>query len=90
MSSSDPRKATKDLLNDIKKTFKKYTRGAREKAWGAVTSKNGNHLVNRLARDPGTPVVGIPRLLSFKEWITNEATCSLGPNENQPNNKEHL
>ena len=65
----DARKATSELIGDIRGVFKKYTRSARRKSWDALTSSGGKSVVNKLINDPRAPVVGIPRLLKFKEWM---------------------
>jgi len=66
---SDARPATKDLLDSIRGVFKHYSKSARRKSWDALMSPGGKSVVNKLITDPRAPVVGIPRLLRFKEWI---------------------
>lgn len=70
---SDARKATKDLLDGVRSVFKDYSRSARRKSWDALTSSGGKSVVNKLIANPRTPVVGIPRLLRFKEWLDHSS-----------------
>ena len=69
MSKSDPRPAVKDIVDCLRKVFKKYTLGARKTAWNSITSKEAEREIQGLIRSPSKPVIGIPRLVSFKEWL---------------------
>jgi hypothetical protein len=76
MSSSDPRDALKDMVHSLKGIFGKYDRRARKDAWASLTSSEGQKTVKRLLDSPKRPVVGIPRLLRFKEWFNESANGS--------------
>ena len=77
MSKSDPRDALSDIMSGIKSTFGRYNRTARRKAWHAIERPAGKRLIDALILNPKKPVVGLPRLLSFKEWL-KESTTSDG------------
>lgn len=72
MSKSDPRDILKDIVNGLKNTFSKYDRTARRKAWKAIEKPAGKKLINNLLLNPNRPIVGLPRLLRFKEWLKLE------------------
>ena len=72
MSKSDPRDALSDLVAGIKSTFGRYNRTARRKAWHAIERPAGKNLIDGLILNPKKPVVGLPRLLSFKEWLDQD------------------
>lgn len=73
MSRNDPRDALTDMVKGLTSTFKQYDMTARRKAWQALTSAAGKAQVEKLITSPGRPVVGLSRLLSFKEWLANQA-----------------
>ena len=79
MARSDARKAAEDLVGAIRKVFKNYTPTARRKAWSALTTSKGKNIIDRLSKDTSTPVTGLPRLLSFREW-EDEQSQSDDPN----------
>ncbi len=68
MSSSDSRDALKDMVRGLASTFKQYDRRARHKAWDSLTSSGGKQFVGKLLNSPNRPIVGVERLLRFKEW----------------------
>lgn len=70
---SDSRQATKDLVDSVRSVFKDYSKSARRKSWDALTSSAGKTVVNKLIADPKVPVIGISRLLSFKEWLNHSS-----------------
>ena len=69
MSKSDPRDALKDMVNSLASTFKRYDRTARTKAWKSLSSSGGKQYVDKLLNSPTRPIVGVERLLRFKEWF---------------------
>jgi len=69
MSKSDPRDALHDITFGLKSVFGRYDRTARRKAWEALQKPKGKKLIQGLLLNPSKPVVGLPRLMSFKEWI---------------------
>ncbi len=77
MSSSDPRDALKAMVNSLKGIFGRYDRRARKDAWSSLTSSEGQKTIKKILDSPGRPVIGIPRLLRFKEWLkANESAKS--------------
>jgi hypothetical protein len=69
MSSTDPRDALQDIFKNLQSTFKKYDRTARRKAWSAVISTRGKDQVDKLLNSPERNLIGLNKLLSFKEWL---------------------
>lgn len=72
MSSSDPRDALHDIVHCLKGVFKQYDRAARKKAWKSLQTSKGSQEINQLLDSPNRPVTGLPRLLSFKEWLLRQ------------------
>ena len=72
MSNSDPRDAVSDMVRGLQSVFKKYSRSARRRGWNALTSTKGKRQISKLIDSPSRPVVGITRLLRFKEWLEDE------------------
>jgi hypothetical protein len=70
MASSDPRKALEAIVGSLQSTFKKFDRSARKKALVALQSRKGKSEINGLLTNPSQQVTGLPRLLSFKEWVS--------------------
>jgi hypothetical protein len=69
MSKSDPRDALSDIVHNLKSTFGRYNRTARRKAWDALEKPAGKKVVRDLVMNPKRPILGLPKLLSFKEWL---------------------
>jgi len=69
MSKNDPRDALADMVHSLKSIFGRYNRPTRRKAWKALENQGGKKLISDLLLNPNRPVVGIPRLLRFKEWL---------------------
>ncbi len=69
MLGSDPRNALTDLFRGIQNTFQNYSRPARKQAWDAVVSSKGKKQIDNIINSPTYKIVGIPKLLKFKEWI---------------------
>lgn len=67
--STNTRKAVRELISELRKVFKKYTRNTRKEAWKAITSKKGERFINKLLTDPTLPIIGVERALRFKEWM---------------------
>lgn len=72
-STTDPREALKEILFSLKGIFGRYSRSARKEAWKGVESAKGKAEINKLLNNPNHPIVGVPRILDFKEWITRKA-----------------
>lgn len=69
MAKSDARQAVEDLVHHIKTVFKDYNRDARKKSWQAITSSEGDKVIQKIIDYPGVPTSGLPKLLRFKEWL---------------------
>ena len=65
----DSRKALTDMVYGLRDTFKQYDKGSRTKAWKSLQSGAGKDLIDKLLVNPSKPIVGLPRLLHFKEWL---------------------
>lgn len=74
---SDARDALNDIVYSIRDVFKQYDKGSRTKAWKGVQSGPGKKLIDDLLVNPKKPIVGLPRLLHFKEWINSGCSLSL-------------
>jgi hypothetical protein len=72
-STSDPRDTLKEILFSLKGIFGRYTRSARKEAWRGLESAKGKAEVNKLLNNPNHPIVGVPRILDFKEWLQHKA-----------------
>lgn len=66
--NNDTRDALKDMVLDLKSTFKKYNRSTRRQAWDALLSRHGVDQVEKLINNPNQPVIGIPRM-RFRDWM---------------------
>lgn len=69
----DSRQALADMVHGLRDTFKQYDKGTRTKAWKAIQSGAGKSLIDSLLTNPSKPIVGLPRLLHFKEWLTAQS-----------------
>jgi hypothetical protein len=72
MSKNDARDTLSDIVHSLKSVFGRYNRSTRKKAWGALEKPAGKRLVNSLLLNPNRPIVGLPRLLNFKEWLEQQ------------------
>lgn len=89
MSKSDPRDALSDIVYNLKSIFGRYDRTARRKAWDALEKPAGQKLVRGLVTNPERPIVGLPKLLSFKEWLeTYQQTFPFMQEEDPPDAKK--
>jgi hypothetical protein len=73
MSNSDPRKALTAIVGGLQSAFKRFDRSARKTAWKAIQSGAGKKEIDSLLNNPSQQVTGLPRLLSFKEWMQNNS-----------------
>lgn len=69
--SSDARNALEDIFKSLQGIFKHYNRSARKNAWQATISTQGKNEVDKLINSPTRQLVGIRKLLSFKEWFNH-------------------
>lgn len=68
-STTDPRLAAKDILQNLKSIFGQYSRSARKEAWRGIQSPKGKNEIEKLLNNPSHPIVGVPRILDFHEWL---------------------
>jgi hypothetical protein len=71
MSTSDPRDALSDIVHCLATVFKKYDRKARKTAWKSLNSTEGEKLIEKILDSPTRPIIGLPKLLKFKEWLSS-------------------
>lgn len=69
MSGTDPRKALTAMIYALRDIFEKNSIAARKKAWKALEEPKGKAEIHRLLNSPSRPIVGIYKLLDFKEWF---------------------
>lgn len=69
---SDPRQAISDMVFSLRDVFKKYDRHSRKKAWNSLQNGDGKRHMGELIDNPGKPIVGVYKWLSFKEWIEED------------------
>lgn len=67
--NSDARRTLKELVDDIKKVFKKHSRSARDRAWDALTSKRAQKQIDQLIKNPSITVNNTNSWLSYREWV---------------------
>lgn len=67
-SDSNIKNAIVNLADHLSKSFKKYTRSTREKAWSVITGKEGEKEVKKLLIDPDRSLNMFSKL-NFKEWF---------------------
>jgi hypothetical protein len=76
MSSNDARDALADIFAALRVVFKKYDRSTRHKAVRAMYASAGRHKIEQLMDSPTRPINGIPKLLNFKEWLSQKVTSN--------------
>lgn len=69
MASNDARDAVEAIFGGLQSAFKKYNRPTRTRAWNAVVSAQGRAQVDKILNSPDRKLVGLSRLVSFKEWL---------------------
>lgn len=67
---SSIKSAIVDIASNLSKTFKKYTKNTRTRAWDVITNKDGEKEVKKLLIDPDRSLNMFSKL-NFKEWIRN-------------------
>lgn len=61
-------KAILDIASNLKKSFSKYSRNTRDKAWKRITSAEGEREVDKILLNPERQLNTFQKL-AFKEWI---------------------
>jgi hypothetical protein len=68
---ADNKSSLKDAIMDIARSletaFKKYTRQTRTKAWGKITSREGEKDMERILKDPSLTVSPFGKLANQKD-----------------------
>lgn len=65
---SNLQKAIMDIAGNLEKSFKKFTKNTREKAWKRITSADGEKEIKKILQDPERQL-SIFAKLGFKEWL---------------------
>ena len=68
---STPKQSAVDMVDALKKVFKKCTLASRKRAWHTLMTKQGHAEIEKLLIHPDRPSTKI-RLLSFKEWVEKQ------------------
>lgn len=71
--SSDARKTLKELVDGIKKVFKKHSRTARNRAWNALTSKKAQSKMDQVIKNPSIVVNNTNSWLTYSEWVESRS-----------------
>lgn len=66
-------KAILDIASNLEKSFRKFSKSTREKAWQRLTSADGEKQVKKILVDPNRQLNTFQQL-AFKEWLLNEPT----------------
>ena len=70
---TNPRDAVADMAKSLQGVFKQYSKNARKKAWGDLTSGKGKAEIDKLLVNPRHPLNAFTKL-HFAEWMeTNDA-----------------
>jgi hypothetical protein len=79
------RGAVVDIAKSLEAVFKKYSRQTRMKAWGKITSKEGEKEVKKILNDPNRQINTFQKLAtkneSFKEWLRYDEKYTLTTTE---------
>jgi len=79
--SSDARKTLKELVDGIKKVFKKHSRTARGRAWNALTSKQAQRTMDQVVKNPSIVVNNTNSWLSYREWVEQKESLIINVDE---------
>lgn len=61
------------MASNLSKTFKKFTKNTRTRAWDVITGKDGDKEVKKLLIDPNRSLNMFSKL-SFKEWLETKSS----------------
>ncbi len=67
-SDSNLQQAILDIASNLTKSFKKFSKSTREKAWQRLTSPDGEKQIKKILIDPSRQLTTFPQL-AFKEWF---------------------
>jgi hypothetical protein len=66
-------KAILDIASNLKKSFTKYSRNTRDKAWKRITSAEGEREINKILLNPERQLNTFQKL-AFKEWMEEKTS----------------
>ena len=69
MAGTDPRKTLTAMVYSLKDIFVKKSIAAWKKDWKDLEETKRKRQIHRLLNSPSRPIVGIYKLLDFKEWF---------------------
>lgn len=64
-------KAVLDIAGSLEKSFRKFSKSTREKAWNRITSAEGEREVKKIIQDPNRQLNTFQKL-AFKEWMLTQ------------------
>ena len=66
-------KAILDIASNLKKSFTKYSRNTRDKAWKRITSAEGEREIDKILLNPERQLNTFQKL-AFKEWMEEKTS----------------
>ena len=64
-------KAILDIAGSLEKSFRKFSKNTREKAWNRITSAEGEREIKKIIQDPNRQLNTFQKL-AFKEWMITQ------------------
>lgn len=64
-------KAILDIAGSLEKSFRKFSKNTREKAWNRITSTEGEREIKKIIQDPNRQLNTFQKL-AFKEWMITQ------------------
>lgn len=64
-------KAVLDIAGSLEKSFRKFSKNTRDKAWDRITSPDGEKEIKKIIQDPNRQLNTFQKL-AFKEWILTQ------------------
>jgi hypothetical protein len=71
-ADTNVQQAILDIASNLTKSFKKYSKSTREKAWKRITSPDGEKHIKKILVNPERQLNTFPQL-AFKEWMQIES-----------------
>lgn len=71
-SDTNVQQAILDIASNLTKSFKKFSKSTREKAWKRLTSPDGEKQIKKIIIDPSRQLSTFPQL-AFKEWMESQS-----------------
>ena len=66
-------KAILDIAGSLEKSFRKFSKNTREKAWNRITSAEGEREIKKIIQDPNRQLNTFQKL-AFKEWMITQTS----------------